>query len=310
MTRVLARAVMWLSLLAVVVVAGGHFVYYLLLWEWDRASIAGVGFAASLVVAGSIVILGRLARVEHRLDVLLAAVEAQASAPQGSGTGIPGSDPGVTRTADVEPTPDFPWLAVPTSTFAVAVLGVTAWQAPDQNVFIPVFLAAGIAISGVAGVVERLAAARHRAPVGAGGPATPPSTREVLGTRSSASLVAIAVLGAALAALVVGGLYGTTHYWSKPIGEGTTTMTVEVDSRGPTRGDIQVVEAAGRYCSINTGTGIRFQGVEPAGSAESTLLHVAPLLDDDAQTRLIGCLQDSLLEWHRLTVTDTALTPR
>jgi hypothetical protein len=117
------------------------------------------------------------------------------------------------------------------------------------------------------------------------------------------------VLGAALAALVVGGLYGTTHYWSKPIGEGTTTMTVEVDSRGPTRGDIEVVEAAGRYCSINTGTGIRFQGVEPAG-AESTLLHVAPLLDDDARTRLVGCLEDALLEWHRLTVTDTALTPR
>lgn len=302
MTRLLALAVMWLSLLAVVVVAGGHFVYYLLQWEWDRAAIAGVGFTASLVVGGSIVLLGRLARVEHRLDALLRAVEAQGS--------VTGPVAPADATSEMEPTPDFPWLAVPTSTFAVGVLGMVAWRAPDQGVFIPIFLAAGLVISAVAGVVERLAAARRRASVGAGSAAPPNLVREVLSTRSSASLVGIAVLGAVLAALVIGGLYATTHYWSKPIGPGITTLTVEVDSRGPARDDIVVVEVAGRYCSLNTGTGVRFRGVEATGSPESTLLHVEPLLDDDAQGRFIGCIQDSTLEWHRLTVTDTALTPR
>lgn len=313
MSRLLARVVTWLSLLAVVVVAGWHFVYYLLLWEWDRAAIAGIGLTASLVVAGSIMLLGRLTRVEHRLDALLTVVEAQGSAGQGHDSGpdgVPRSASPADRTAEIEPTPDFPWLAVPTSTFAVAsVLGLTAWQAAERNVFIPVFLAAGIAISGVAVAVERLAAARHRALVGTAASAPHPSVRAVLSAGSSVSLLAVAVLGAVLAALVVGGLYATTHYWSKPIGEGITTLTVAVDSRDPTRADIVVVEAAGRYCSINTATGIRFRGVEPAGSPESTLLHVAPLLDDDAQERLVGCLQDSILAWHRLTVTDTALTP-
>jgi hypothetical protein len=37
------------------------------------------------------------------------------------------------------------------------------------------------------------------------------------------------------------------------------------------------------------------------------VLIVSPLLDKDAQRRYGGCLQDAILEYHRLTVTNAVL---
>jgi hypothetical protein len=303
-TRLVARAVLWLSLLATIVVAGAHFIYYLANWEWSRASIAGLALASALVIAGTFLVMGRLRRLERRLEEVLLALQA---APAGAGVASLTETP----TPDIEPRPDFPWLAAPTATHAlgVALLALVAWQPPEQGVFIPVFLAAGIAISAVAGGVERLAALRHRGSAGATLHAAPPTAREVLGSRPRTTLLTLAAAGAAVGGLVVGGLYLVSHYWSEPIGPGITTMTVVVDHRGPSSTDIEVVETVGRYCSLNSGTEVQFQGVQ-AGPGEGTLLRISPLLDEDARSRYIGCVEDAVLEWHRLTVTATELTPR
>ncbi|HET7532346.1 MAG TPA: hypothetical protein VFJ83_04295 [Nocardioidaceae bacterium] len=308
MTRLVARAVLWLAVLAVIVVAGGHFVYYLLEWEWSRASIAGVGFVGALVLGSSFLFLTRLLAVERRLDQVLVALE-------GLERGAPASD----ERRDDEPRPDFPWLRS-SSTYAVGLLALAAvitLEPPDQGVFIPVFLAAGLVISAVAGAVERVAAARHGGRVAAAATPRPvraateplPTAREVLAARPAWSLAVIPVIGAVATGLVVWGLYLGSHYWSKPVGPGITTMTVEVEDQGFTTSDIDVVETVGRFCALDTGTQIRFREVDP-GPGESTLLRLSPLLDKDAQNRYIGCVEDAVLEFHQLTVTGTVLAPR
>lgn len=289
MIRAIARWVLWLSVTAVVLVAGGHTVYYLMHWEWNRASIAGTGFVAGLFIAVTFLLLGRLHQLEQRLDALLAAQEAgRAQTPRTTAPHV----------AEVEPRPDFPWLSRPPVLLAGLLVAVPRPEA-DQAVFIPVFLAAGLVLSVVAGIVERVAAFVQ------GRSAAPPSAQELLQDRPGRALL-VPVLGLAVLGAAVGGLYLASHYWSRPIGPGVTTLSVEVDNRGPTTEPREVVEAAGRFCALDTGVGITFAGVAD-GPAGTTLLRVEPLLDDDAQRRYVGCLEDALLEWHRLTVTGTSL---
>jgi hypothetical protein len=104
------------------------------------------------------------------------------------------------------------------------------------------------------------------------------------------------------------GVYRVSHYWSHPIGPGVTTMTVRVDSRGPTTSVAEVARTVGQYCALDLGVGVRFLGVRP-GAGSSATLRLAPLLDDDAQRRYVGCVEDAVLEWHQLSVTGTTLEP-
>lgn len=309
MTRLVARVVMWLALAAVIVVAGGHFIYYLYRWEWGRAGIAGSGFTAALILGSTFLFLNRVQRIERRLDQILLAQQATAQQPVAR-TAEPAGPPGI------EPRPDFPWLTT-TRPQLLGVLALVAYDPPRPSVFIPVFLAAGLAISAAAGVVERIAALRYRERAVAGTGAArqsaqdgaPQTVREVIAARPRRLLVAFPVVGIIITGLVVGGLYVVSHYWSQPIGPGVTTMTVEVSSRGPTYPAIDVVESVGRYCSMNSGVAVRYLGVAP-GPGESTLLRLTPLLDEDAQDRFVGCVEDAVLEWHSLDVTGTTLDPR
>jgi hypothetical protein len=304
MTRLVARGVLWITIFVVIAVAGVHFIYYLSSWEWSRAGIAGMALTSALVVGGTFLVLGRIQRLERRLGEVLLALQASPAGPAAPG-------PRQTTTPEIEPRPDFPWLGTPNGTHALGaiLLVALAWEPPDQSVFIPVFLAAGIVISAIAGGVERIAARRHRDAQGPVAAAPTPTVREVLGARPKVTVLALVVAGAAVAGMAIGGLYLLSHYWSKPIGPGITSMSVVVDHRGPTTTDIEVVESVGRYCTLHSGTHARFRGVQP-GPGEATTLRVSPLLDDDAQRRYIGCVEDAVLEWHRLTVTATELTPR
>lgn len=294
MIRLVARAVLWLALTAVLVVAGAHAVYYLLNWEWNRAALASTAFVAALVLAATTLLLGRLARVERRLDLVLAAHEA---APP---TAI---DPAASDVG-AEPRPDFPWLAGAPA-LVLGVLAVAPEPAARDAVFIPVFLAAGLVVSALAAAIERVAAFVQGRRVPADRHVV---ARQLIRQQPRWTLWVVPAVGAVVITLTVGGLYLGAHYWSRPIGPGVTTMTVEVDSRGPTAEPREVVETLGRFCALDTGTGIAVVDVAP-GPTGSTLLRLEPLLDDDAQKRYIGCLEDATLEWHRLTVTGTTLDP-
>lgn len=296
MTRLVAKVSLWVALTTVIVVAGVHWVYYLMNWEWNRAAIAGTAFVAGSVLGSTALLLGRMRRVERRIDLLLATRVAP---------GVAQAPPGP------EPRPSFPWLVGSSALPTLGLVALVPWAPPEQGVFIPIFLAAGLGISAAAGVVERVAAARYEPR-----PAIPdsdlvpaaPGFREVLRATPRRVLVAIPLLSVLIVTGLVSALWFGGHYWATPIGPGVTTVTVEVDSRGlDPAADSDVVESVGRYCSLDSGVGVDFVGVRR--DAESWQLRVSPLLDHEAQDRFIGCLEDAVLEWHRLTVTDTALSP-
>lgn len=285
MTRLVVRLVLWLSLAAVLVVAGGHTVYYLIYWEWNRAAVAGIGFVAGLVIAMAFLLLARLQRLERGMAVLLATQAVKPERPPA-------------EESDLEPRPDFPWLSKP-PVLLVGVLAASPRPEPEEAVFIPVFLAAGLLLSLVAGAVERVAAAvQFRSGT--------PGDADLSQQWSGRSLVLLPLIGLVVVVLTVGGLYLVSHYWSRPLGSGVTTLTVQVDHRGPTVPARDVVEAVGRFCALDSGVGISFAGVTD-GVDGTTLLRVEPLLDDAARRRYVGCVEDAQLEWHRLTVTDAGV---
>lgn len=303
MIRAVAAVTTWLALTAVMLVAGGHTVYYLLEWEWVRAQIAGIAFVAALVVSATLLLLTRLRALEKRLDVLVqAGTTAGAAGPAGSAVTL------APASADPEPRPDFAWLS-PSGSWsglALPLLALVALRDPTPAVFIPVFLATGVAVSVVASGVERLAAHRHAAlasTTGATGALAPPRP---VGNRAA---IGVLLGGTLVIGSVIGGLWLTAHYWSAPLGPGTTTLTLHVERNGRVSTDADVAEAMGRYCVLSSGVDARFGGVAP-GPDGHVLLRVSPLLDEDAQKRFGGCLEDAVLDRHRVAVTDVRLAPR
>jgi hypothetical protein len=107
--------------LAVLCSSGAYVFVYLYRWEWNRALVAGVFFLSAEVALG-------FAAVLHRLHGM-------------------GPDPRVAaRVRDARPEPRHPF----------------AWLAPEggqMSVFVPVLMGAGIVLSGIAWLVERLAGA-------------------------------------------------------------------------------------------------------------------------------------------------------
>lgn len=316
MSRAISSIVLWAALGVVLLVAGLQTVLYMLDWEWARAQFAAVAFVAALLLATARLILARMRRMEARIEVLTAALLAQEG-----GQATPGATPGP-HPDGAEPRPDFRWLATPTATVPVLTLPLLAtlpaW--PDRSVFIPVFLATGLVVTVAASAVERLSALRAGAAAGTPKPPPPPVTsaggtpwrraREAVNGMSTRTLVLTPIVVLLLGGVAAAGLYWAVHDWSKPIGAGVTTLTVDVARKGgPDLNAVQSTEVVGRYCSVNAGVlDLRYQGVG-TGPEGTALLHVTPLLDADASLRFIGCLEDAVLEGHEFEVTATKLTP-
>jgi hypothetical protein len=122
-----------LGLLTALVTMGGAGWYvfvYLYRWEWNRALISGVIFLAAEIGLMTSLVITRLARIERRLD------ERDPRQPP---------DPAVlARLHESAPPPrePFAWLGK---------------SSQELSVFVPVLLGAGVVLSGLAWVVERLA---------------------------------------------------------------------------------------------------------------------------------------------------------
>ncbi len=121
-----------LAALGVVMAAAGWYVFvYLYRWEWNRAIVAGVIFLAAEVALLGSVLITRLSTLSRRLD--------------GMADGPPAGPPDervLRRLRDHAPEPAKPF----------------AWLGRSQtNVFVPVLLGAGVVLSGLAWLVDRLA---------------------------------------------------------------------------------------------------------------------------------------------------------
>jgi hypothetical protein len=120
-----ARRIGLLALVVVMVAAGGYVFVYLARWEWNRAVVSGIIFlAAEMALLGSLV-LERVATLRHRVDA------------------IGGPDERVLRRLRdhaPEPAHPFAWL-----------------KGTQMNVFVPVLLGAGVVLSALAWIVDRVA---------------------------------------------------------------------------------------------------------------------------------------------------------
>jgi hypothetical protein len=139
-----------LGLLATLVTLGGAGWYvfvYLYRWEWNRALISGVIFLAAEVGLMSTLVIGRLARIERRLDEAPSPTSGASRTSRASGArSLRRIDPDpavLARVRESAPPPrePFAWLT----------------KRPQEiSVFVPVLLGAGAVLSALAWIVERL----------------------------------------------------------------------------------------------------------------------------------------------------------
>lgn len=120
-----ARVIGLLALLVVMVAAGWYVFVYLHRWEWNRAIVSGVIFLAAEVALLGALVLERLTRVLRRVETM--------DRPDERVTAI-------LREHRPEPLHPFAWL-----------------EPNRSNVFVPVLLGAGVVLSGLAWLVDRIA---------------------------------------------------------------------------------------------------------------------------------------------------------
>ncbi|MBN2622650.1 MAG: hypothetical protein JXA83_04745 [Acidimicrobiales bacterium] len=129
-----ARLIRTLLGAATLAASGAYTFVYLYRWEWNRALMS-----AAIFIAAEVAVMGSL--LSHRLKVLNQRLDAREAAP-------PAPAEHTTRLERIR-------------TSAPPARAPFAWLTrPDQmNVFVPVLMGAGVLLSGVAWVVERLARA-------------------------------------------------------------------------------------------------------------------------------------------------------
>jgi hypothetical protein len=119
----MARRIGLLLGVAVLLSSGAYVFVYLYRWEWNRALVAAAFFLAAEIALGFVAVLDKLRNVSAAVD------------PRVLG-----------RIRESAPPPSKPF----------------AWLTPEDgtvSVFVPVLMGAGVVLSGVAWMVERLAGA-------------------------------------------------------------------------------------------------------------------------------------------------------
>ena len=125
--RVTARRIGLAALLVVMAAAGWYVFVYLYRWEWNRALVSGIIFLAAEIGLLAALVLDRLAKLGRRVeDIDRARADERA----------------LRRLREHAPEPARPF----------------AWLDRSQtNVFVPVLLGAGVVLSALAWVVDRVA---------------------------------------------------------------------------------------------------------------------------------------------------------
>jgi hypothetical protein len=128
------RRIRWLAVLITAIAAGWYFFSYLTKWEWNRALVSGIIFLAAEIALFGLLLLDRVGRIDRTVAELK-----QPRPPK------PEPRPEVlARVREAAPEPRNPF----------------AWLSPDRsNVFVPVLLGAGVIVSAIAWLVEKIARA-------------------------------------------------------------------------------------------------------------------------------------------------------
>lgn len=280
----------------ILAVSGIYVVVDLARWEWNRALISALVFVAALVVVVSMSILRQLRRLEERVVTL--AEQRQES----------GGVAGTLRAANAESSSRrFHWLEQP----------------PDRlGVFIPVLLGAGVVMSFVAYVIERVAGAFASAtidrvtvrqldsalPLGDG--LADESTHPRAGpARHPVAVAVVAVVSVLLSLAAIEGLRQLTQTRPDEITTfGTTTIVVGIEQRRTADPAVVVAGDLWGACRSRLPGGITVLSILPSGPDEATIA-IDRALGRTGRLRIVGCLQDHTMDLVRADVREVYAVP-
>jgi hypothetical protein len=283
---------------AVLAVSAVYLLVYLYRWEWNRAVISGVFFLAAELVLATVVLSARMTSLERRLDDLAAGA--------GPGPGTPG--PAVEADVDVERESPFAWLDPASG---------------RMGVFVPFLMGAGVILSGVAFVVEKLSGAvastaSDRSPPRAGPPlpaggllagAPPPPTvlpGGTAGRRTPPVFAAAAVAVTGLVAFQVVGLVADATQARGDPHPDLTTIEVDVRTRDARAGAAE--EAAALWVACQGRLDLDRAEVTETGPGRARL-SITAVLGESARRKFVGCLEDATLERVRAGVVSVSTFP-
>ena len=277
---------------AVAVVAllctGVYLFVYLYRWEWHRAIVAGVLLIAAEVGIATSVLLDRMRSIERRLD-RLADVEAARQVEARIQEAAP------------EPRVNFDWLRQ---------------DADRMSVFVPLLLGAGVVLSGLAWVVERVARATagpalergltlRLSPLTlpAGGLLTP-APLPTFAPRSRLVALKAAAVVAVVALLGVGyqSLADATQTRPDVVRPGTeSTVLVDVVNKRTRVGTMPTAANLLGACTPQLGPPFTVVGLTlvAGGRVRAT---ISPAVGKNAERRLRGCLEDATSDTVRADV--------
>jgi hypothetical protein len=269
-----ARLLRWGISVLVLASSGLYFFVYLYRWEWNRALVAAAIFIMMEIGVAAAAIFSRIASLEKRL--------AERPAPEA-----------LDRIQETAPPPraNFRWLA---------------GGSDQMSVFVPVLMGAGLVVSGIAWLVERLAHATAR-PVmeqrlamqlqplamPAGGltsdmPSVAPTYRSHRARRSFALLIC-----AALMSILVDQLGDLTQTRPDVVPAGSTaTVTIEISDNGWSRSQLAAAETLWSTCRTTVPPSVSESGWTATGNS-TFRMNLSAGLGDHTVRQLHGCLEDA-----------------
>ncbi|WP_326723840.1 MULTISPECIES: hypothetical protein [unclassified Streptomyces] len=293
--------------------AGVYVVVYLYRWQWQRAILCGVLLLVVEVMLLGIVLLGRLSRIEERIEERMRETDrrpedALARPHRQDTSGRSPQEDVLARLRQGEPSNDrFRWLDDPSS---------------HSYVFVPVLMVTGVLLSGLAWLVQRIASVTARpsaerrlagrlailaAPDAVGN--TDLDDLPPIGARRdrgrTVRLVAAGVVGAVLLTALVGALAELTQTREEHGNDSeATSVLVRIDMRGKDmtaeRGTLAAHQLWER-CRDSTSVPLSRATLGSLGDGLYAGV-VRPALTDHDRMRLTGCLEDASLDRTHLTV--------
>lgn len=273
-----ARFVPRLLNVVVLIVSGIYLLVYLYRWEWNRAVISGIFFIAAEIALATSLVITELRRRTTIAETVTARTITDANA--------------------AKPPQSFAWLT----------------RNDRLGVFIPVLLGAGVILSALAYVVERVAGAvvgptvdQHTARLVRLD--LPLQTHEdgAIAARSSAPrparparAVAWLVAGAATLLLIVAGIDVLADATQSRLSEqeattGTTRVVLDVDQKNLQRSDVDLAEALWVVCRSVATPDASLERVRSIG-ADRVELVMQPAMGELRRRRVFGCFEDAVID--------------
>ena len=304
-----ARRIAHLLIVVVLITSGTYLMVYLYRWEWNRALVSGVFFLTAEIALAASMILRRLRDLEARIDRRFDQQDRQ----QVAVTNNPAVLERLRETAP-QPGSPFSWLEDTTT--------------GGMGVFVPVLLGAGVVLSGLAYVVERIAGATAGAAMEKGlarrmGALALPATgllpapaglplatvgaelraweKEPLRGRQILARVALVALAGIGTAVAVDSLADATQ--NRPDAD-LTGMVSTVDlqiSHKANRATIDTAEVLWFGCRGTLPRSIDATSITATGNTARFVLE--PAVGHYAQRRFQGCLQDATFDLVKAKVT-------